>query len=55
VSVESISSGYNYNCGIFLTLNNLSKVKCWGRKDKGQTSVPQFDQVKISKDRNLVD
>lgn len=55
MSVESISSGYNYNCGIFLTLNNLSKVKCWGRKDKGQTSVPQFDQVKISKDRNLVD
>jgi len=52
VSVEYISSGYNHNCGIFLTLNNLSVVKCWGRKDKGQISVPQFDEVKISKDTN---
>jgi len=43
-SVENIRAGFGFNCGIFTTLSKKSKVVCWGKRNRGQIDVPDFEQ-----------
>lgn len=44
-SVQQISAGYGFNCGVFTTVGMKSKVVCWGINKSGQTEVPDFDKI----------
>ena len=52
-SVEYLSAGFNYNCGIFKTLSNLSKVVCWGQDARDKLTVPDLNSIEI-KNNDLI-